>query len=150
MTPTSVFPEIDGCLDSLREKGEGGGGFSEGCKLQIWFHSIQSFSRESGKANEDHSHERQVQLHMVHLFCFLLKGVCLSVFTSIGPWSLLQNFVIWRNNYKYKLLSFPLNSVQRPKKVVSSGPGLVDFAIGLVNSVFNLPYWQVMFFEEFE
>ena len=22
------------------------------------------------------------------------KGVCLSVFTSIGPWSLLQNFVI--------------------------------------------------------
>ena len=87
---------------------------------------------------------------MVHLFCILLKGVCLSLFTSIGPWSLLQNFVIWWNNYKYKLLSFPLNSVQHPKKVVSSGPGLVDFAIGLVNSVFNLPNWQVMFFEEFE
>ena len=29
-------------------------------------------------------------------------------------------------------------------------PGLVDFAIGLVNSVFNLPNWQLMFFEEFE
>ena len=28
-------------------------------------------------------------------------------------------------------------------------PGLVDFAIGLVNSVFNLPDRQVMFYEEF-
>ena len=36
------------------------------------------------------------------------------------------------------------------KKVVSDSPGLVGFAIGLVNSVFNLPDRQVMFFEEFE
>ena len=28
--------------------------------------------------------------------------------------------------------------------------GLVDFAIGLVNSDFNLPDRQVMFFEEFQ
>ena len=35
-------------------------------------------------------------------------------------------------------------------KVVSDSPGLVDFAIGLVNSVFNLPDGQVMFYEEFE
>ena len=34
------------------------------------------------------------------------------------------------------------------KKVVSDRPGLVDFAIRLVNSVFNLPDGQVMFFEE--
>ena len=39
---------------------------------------------------------------------------------------------------------------QRAKKVVSDRPGLVDFAIGLVNSVFNLPDGQVMFYEEFE
>ena len=39
---------------------------------------------------------------------------------------------------------------QRAKKVVSDSPGLVDFAIGLVNSVFNLPDGQVMFFEELE
>ena len=39
---------------------------------------------------------------------------------------------------------------QRAKKVVSNSPGLVDFAIGLVNSVFNLPDGQMMFFEEFE
>ena len=38
---------------------------------------------------------------------------------------------------------------QRAKKVVSDSPGLVDFAIGLVNSVFNLPNGQVMFYEEF-
>ena len=43
-----------------------------------------------------------------------------------------------------------VNSVQRAKKVVSDSPGLVDFAIGLVNSVINLPDWQVMFFEEFQ
>ena len=39
---------------------------------------------------------------------------------------------------------------QRAKKVVFDSPGLEEFAIGLVNSVFNLPDEQVMFFEEFE
>ena len=39
---------------------------------------------------------------------------------------------------------------QHAKKVVSDSPGLVDFAIGLVKSVFNLPDGQVMFYEEFE
>ena len=34
--------------------------------------------------------------------------------------------------------------------MVSDSAGLVDFAIGLVNSVFNLPARQVMFFEEFK
>ena len=38
---------------------------------------------------------------------------------------------------------------QCAKKVVSDSPGLVDFAIGLVNSVLNLPDWQVKYFEEF-
>ena len=40
--------------------------------------------------------------------------------------------------------------IQRAKKVMSDSLGLVDFAIELVNSVFNLPDRQVMFFEEFE
>ena len=35
--------------------------------------------------------------------------------------------------------------LQRAKKVVSDNPELVDFAIGLVNSVFNLPDGQVNF-----
>ena len=35
---------------------------------------------------------------------------------------------------------------QRAKKVVSDNPGLVDFAIGLVKSVFNLPGGQEIFF----
>ena len=39
---------------------------------------------------------------------------------------------------------------QRAKKVVADSPGLVDFAIGLVNSVFNLPNGKLMFFEELE
>ena len=38
---------------------------------------------------------------------------------------------------------------QRAKKVLSDSPGLADFAIGLVNSVINLPDGQVNFFEEF-
>ena len=33
---------------------------------------------------------------------------------------------------------------------MSDSPGLVDFAIGLVNSVLNLPDGQVKFFEEFK
>ena len=40
--------------------------------------------------------------------------------------------------------------MQRAKKVVSDSMGLVDFAIGLVNSVFNWPDRQVKFFEEFK
>ena len=36
------------------------------------------------------------------------------------------------------------------KKVVSDSLGLVDFAIWLVNSAFNLLDEQVMFFEESE
>ena len=39
---------------------------------------------------------------------------------------------------------------RRAKKVVSDSPGLVDFAIGLVNSVLNLANGQVKFFEEFK
>ena len=33
---------------------------------------------------------------------------------------------------------------------MSDSLGLMDFAIGLVNSVFNLPDSRVMFYEEFE
>jgi len=39
---------------------------------------------------------------------------------------------------------------QSAKKVVSSSPGLVDFAIRLVNSVLNLPDGQVKFFDDFK
>ena len=41
-----------------------------------------------------------------------------------------------------------VESIQRAKRVVSDSPGLVGFAIGLVNSVINLPNRQVKFFEE--
>ena len=40
--------------------------------------------------------------------------------------------------------------MQCAKKVVSDSPGLVEFAIGQVYSVFNLRDGQVMFFEEFK
>ena len=40
--------------------------------------------------------------------------------------------------------------MQRAKKVVPDSPGLLDFAIGLVNSVINLPDGQVKVFEEFK
>ena len=39
---------------------------------------------------------------------------------------------------------------QRAKKVLSDSPGLVDFAIEIVNSTLNLPDEQVKFFEEFK
>ena len=38
-------------------------------------------------------------------------------------------------------------SLQRAKKVVSDRPGLVDFVIGLVNSVLNLPDRQRSIFQ---
>ena len=39
--------------------------------------------------------------------------------------------------------------MQRAKKKLSDSPGLVDFAIGLENSVINLSNGQVNFFEDF-
>ena len=47
-------------------------------------------------------------------------------------------------------ISKTLKKCQHAKKVVSDSLGPVDFAIGLVKSVFNLPNGQVMFFEEFK
>ena len=52
--------------------------------------------------------------------------------------------------YNEPLYNKAFDITQRAKKVVSDSPGLVDFVIGLVNSVFNLPDGQVMIFEEFE
>ena len=47
-------------------------------------------------------------------------------------------------------ISFSVIIVQHAKKVVSDSLGLVDFAIGLVNSVINLPKGQVKFIKEFK
>ena len=38
---------------------------------------------------------------------------------------------------------------QRAKRVISDTLGLVDFAIGLLNSVLNFPDGQVKYFDEF-
>ena len=51
----------------------------------------------------------------------------------------------------FLILILPMiNPEQRAKKVVSDSAGLVDFAVRLVHSVFNLPNGQVMFFKELE
>ena len=52
--------------------------------------------------------------------------------------------------FAFKICFDQIFVVQCAKKVVSDSPCLVDFAIGLVNSVFNLPDGQLMIFEEFE
>ena len=41
-------------------------------------------------------------------------------------------------------------ATQHAKKVMSDSPWLVDFVVGLVNFVLNLPDRQVKFFEEFK
>ena len=43
-----------------------------------------------------------------------------------------------------------INQFQRAKKVVSDSPGLVDFVIGLVIFVLNLPDGQVLFLGEIQ
>ena len=42
------------------------------------------------------------------------------------------------------------SSLQRAKKVVSDSPGVVDFALRLLNTVLNLPDGQVNFFGKFK
>ena len=77
-------------------------------------------------------------------------------------WPYMDNFLYSRNSLKYQGLDIQDPVVRRPiianldfnlhraKKVVSDSPGLVDIAIGLVNSVLNLPNVQVKFFLEFK
>ena len=55
--------------------------------------------------------------------------------------------IMWR--YFKKIRSSRFRD-QRAKKVVSDSPGLVDFAIGLVFFVLNLPDGQVLFFGEIQ
>ena len=43
-----------------------------------------------------------------------------------------------------------LPDFQRAKKVMSDSPGQVDFSIGVMNSVLNLPNRQVKILEEFK
>ena len=58
--------------------------------------------------------------------------------------------MVLRQVRRLRLASQEMLEIQRAKKVVSDSPGQVDFTVGLVNSVFNLPGGQVMFFEEIE
>ena len=67
--------------------------------------------------------------------------------------SILQTHDFFRSlesHYHLSLITVCGEGRQPTKKVVSDSPGLVDFSIGLVNSVFNLPNGQVIFFEEFK
>ena len=55
--------------------------------------------------------------------------------------------MIITNEHSTRLTSrVKVSKIQRAKKVVSDSPGLVDFAIGQVNSVLNLPDGQVKIF----
>ena len=55
--------------------------------------------------------------------------------------------MIITNQHRTRLTSrVKVSKIQRAKKVVSDSPGLVDFAIGQVNSVLNLPDGQVKIF----
>ena len=86
------------------------------------------------------SHVVFTQAHFLLVLVNDLVGGWLS--WTLAHWtSSLSKFLAQQEN---------LYLLQRAKKVVYDSPGLVDFAIGLVNSVFNLPDGQVMFFEEFK
>ena len=64
-----------------------------------------------------------------------LTNPCLEGIHRTIPKEHTQRFFDWR---------------QRARKVMSDDPGLVDFAIGLVIFVLNLPNRQVLFFGEIQ
>ena len=63
-----------------------------------------------------------------------------------------NNLILQHDNYFITDCSSQSGKVnfQHAKKVVSDSPGLVDFAIGLVIFVLNLPNGQVPFFGEIQ
>ena len=78
---------------------------------------------------------------MIQKFLFLFFHF--AIFWSFFPWLVFLLFSLLAIHVRF------CDTSQCTKKLVSDNPGLADFAIGLVNSVFNLPHGQVMFFEEF-
>ena len=56
----------------------------------------------------------------------------------------------WHLGSLWGYLGGYITPLQHAKKVVSDSPGLVDFAIGLVIFVLNLPDGQVLFFGEIQ
>ena len=73
--------------------------------------------------------------------------------SSTKPFKAVKTFICIRIKkffpYQRLNLHFLLRK-QRAKKVVSDSQGLVDFAIGLVVFVLNLPDGQVLFFGKFK
>ena len=77
-----------------------------------------------------------------------LAAVCI-----IGVSARRELTVLFWTCFRRNRLLIVLGSIllfQCAKKVVSDSPGLVDFAIGLVNSFINLLDGQMKFFEEFK
>ena len=103
----------------------------------------------------------QKQLKNYHLFFKGCLGITVKNFKKFSPlmslcyfffihWTTPYNNLHWLTSFftglkiKAKQKSyFWTSNKQRAKKVVSHSVGLVDFAIGLVNFVFNLPDGQV-------
>ena len=50
------------------------------------------------------------------------------------------HFILWVSNFLSDV-AIVVSIKQHAKKVVSDSPRLVDFAVGLLNSVLNLPEW---------
>ena len=69
-----------------------------------------------------------------------LNSITFQVFHDLyKPWEIYFQVALFRTLH-----------TQHAKKVVSDSPGLVDFAIGLVIFVLNLPDGQVLFFGEIQ
>ena len=73
--------------------------------------------------------------------CGYLETNPQSIWSGGGGWSLKCTASGWVGGG---------GGLVRVKKVVSDSPGLVDFAIGLVILVLNLPDGQVLFFGEIQ
>ena len=57
---------------------------------------------------------------------------------------------LYLGDHYWERIKVSVYVAQHAKKVLSDCPGLVDFAIGLVNSVRNLPDRQVLCFGEIQ
>ena len=60
-------------------------------------------------------------------------------------------FAFAKKSHCFRMISTKISFIsQRAMKAVSDSPWLVDFAVGLVNSVLNLPDGQARFLGEFK
>ena len=85
----------------------------------------------------------QIHGHVIQFFVSYIEGFSNTARIPLPPSP-------FSHTLMYALVKVCVSLFQRAKKVMSDSPGLVDFAVGLVIFVLNLPEGQLLLWGEIQ